>query len=68
MSRVFATALKPTLVTQKLNCQPFDKVNVVINNQTVQKTVAPCGAIANSLFNDCLMIYFDLSIRIRNPF
>ena len=33
------------------DCSPFDKANVMENNKSVSKPVAPCGAIANSLFN-----------------
>ena len=43
------------------NCQPFDKV---IDNQKVQKTVAPCGAIANSLFNGTPFLSFPLALKI----
>jgi len=44
------------------NCQPFDKV---IDNQKVQKTVAPCGAIANSLFNDTFKLYRKINSTAR---
>ena len=35
----------------KSDCRPYDKVN--------DQAIAPCGAIANSLFNDTFFLYDD---------
>ncbi|XP_065072161.1 cell cycle control protein 50A-like [Rhopilema esculentum] len=47
------------------DCSPFDKANVMVNNQSVSKPVAPCGAIANSLFNDTFVLYQINSTKQR---
>jgi len=49
----------------KSDCRPYDKVN--------DQPIAPCGAIANSLFNDTFFLYDDeisdgdLFDLVRNP-
>ncbi|XP_076810680.1 cell cycle control protein 50A-like [Clavelina lepadiformis] len=44
---------EPTTVsTVSSDCSPFDKVTELRNGVNVTLPIAPCGAIANSLFND----------------
>ena len=42
------------------DCKPYRSVSVEEGGQTVDKPIAPCGAIANSMFNGKLEIMTHL--------
>lgn len=38
-------------------CEPYRTIDVTVGGKTLRKNIAPCGAIANSLFNGASSVF-----------